>query len=80
MEKNLKLFAPASGYVIEKNVLAGQKIMPGEPLLVIADLSTVWAEADIYESDLPYVKVGMPVTLTLSYWPGKSFQGDGEFS
>ena len=40
VEKNLTLFAPASGYVIEKNVLAGQKIMPGEPLLVVADLSS----------------------------------------
>jgi len=79
IEKNLKLFAPAGGYVIEKNVLAGQKIMPGDPLLKIADLSTVWAEADIYESDLPYVTVGMPVTLTLPYWPGKSFQGEVSF-
>ena len=78
-EKNLKLFAPAGGYVIEKNVLAGQKIVPGDPLLVIADLSNVWAEADIYESDLPYVTVGMPVTLTLPYWPGKSFQGEVSF-
>jgi Cu(I)/Ag(I) efflux system membrane fusion protein len=65
--------------VFEKTVLAGQKIMPGDPLLVVADLTTVWAEADIYESDLPYVKVGMPVTLTLSYWPGKSFQGEVSF-
>ena len=78
-EKNLRLFAPSGGYVIEKNVLAGQKIMPGEPLLVIADLSTVWAEADIYESDLPYITVGMPVTLTLPYWPGKSFPGTVRF-
>ena len=76
IEKNLKLLAPAGGYVIEKNILAGQKIMPGDPLLVIADFSTVWAEADIYESDLPYVTVGMTVTLTLPYWPGKSFQGE----
>ncbi len=75
VEKYLTLFAPSRGYVIEKNVLAGQKILPGEPLLVVADLSGVWAEADIYESDLPYVKVGMPVTLSLSYWPGKTFEG-----
>ena len=79
VEKFVTLYAPATGYVFEKTVLAGQKIMPGEPLLVVADLSTVWAEADIYESDLPYVKVGMPVTLTLSYWPGKSFQGEVSF-
>jgi Cu(I)/Ag(I) efflux system membrane fusion protein len=79
VEKYLTLYAPAGGYVIEKNILAGQKIMPGEALLVVADLSMVWAEADIYESDIPYVKVGMPVTLTLSYWPGKSFQGEVSF-
>jgi multidrug efflux pump subunit AcrA (membrane-fusion protein) len=79
VEKFVTLYAPATGYVFEKTVLAGQKIMPGDPLLVLADLTTVWAEADIYESDLPYVKVGMPVTLTLSYWPEKSFQGEVSF-
>jgi Cu(I)/Ag(I) efflux system membrane fusion protein/cobalt-zinc-cadmium efflux system membrane fusion protein len=79
VEKYLTLYAPASGYVIEKKVLPGQKIMPGEPLMVVADLSVVWAEADIYESDLPYVKVGMPVILTLSHWPGKSFEGNVSF-
>ncbi len=79
VEKYLTLYAPAGGYVIEKHILAGQKIMPGEALLVIADLSAVWAEADIYESDIPYVKVGMPVTLTLAYWPGKSFRGEVSF-
>jgi multidrug efflux pump subunit AcrA (membrane-fusion protein) len=79
VEKHLTLYAPAGGYVIEKHILAGQKIMPGEALLVIADLFAVWAEADIYESDIPYVKEGMPVTLTLSYWPGKSFRGEVSF-
>jgi hypothetical protein len=69
------LTAPASGVVITREVLAGQKIGAGDPLMVIADLSTVWGEADIYQSDLPYVKVGMPLTLTLPYWPGKSFEG-----
>ena len=79
VEKFITLYAPATGYVFEKTVLPGQKIMPGESLLVVADLTTVWAEADIYESDLAYVKVGMPVTLTLSYWPGKSFEGEVSF-
>jgi membrane fusion protein, copper/silver efflux system len=78
-EKFITLYAPATGYVFEKTVLPGQKIIPGEPLLVVADLSTVWAEADIYESDLPYIKVGMPVTLKLSYWPEKIFQGEVSF-
>jgi len=78
-EKMLTLFAPASGWIIERMVLPGQKITAGEPLLVIADLSTVWADADIYQSDLPYVKVGMSVELTLSYWPDKKFTGKVTF-
>ena len=79
VEKSLVLHAPANGYVSEKMVLAGQKILAGEPLMVVADLSTVWAEADIYESDLPYVKVGMAAELTLPFWAGKRFDGQISF-
>lgn len=78
-QRAMMLFAPASGYVSEKNVVSGRKIMPGEVLLTISDLSMVWAEADIYESDLRFIKVGMPVTLTLPYWPGKTFPGKISF-
>ncbi|MFA5343564.1 MAG: efflux RND transporter periplasmic adaptor subunit [Kiritimatiellia bacterium] len=79
VEKTLTLYAPAGGYVTEKNVLAGQKIMPGEPLMVVGDLTRVWGDADIYESDLPYVKTGMAVEIALSYWPGKVFKGTVSF-
>ncbi len=75
VEKALTLAAPASGYVSEKMVLAGQKIMAGEMLMVVADLSDVWAEADLYEADAAYVKVGMEADLTLPFLPGKSFKG-----
>jgi multidrug efflux pump subunit AcrA (membrane-fusion protein) len=79
VEKTLTLYAPANGFVTEKDVLAGQKIMPGEPLMVIADLSTVWGDADIYESDLPYITANMPIELSLPYWPGKTFSGKVSF-
>ena len=79
VEKMLTLYAPSSGFVTEKNVLAGQKIMPGEPLMVVADLSTLWGDADIYESDLPYITAGMPMELTLPYWPEKKFSGKVSF-
>ncbi len=79
IEKTMTLYAPASGYVLDRLVLPGQKVMPSEPLLVIGDLSTVWADADIYESDLPNIKVGMPVELALPYWPGKKFDGKVTF-
>jgi len=75
VEKLLTLYSPASGWVTEKDVLAGQKIMPGDPLLVVSDLTRVWGEADIYQSDLPYVKVGMRVAVTIPYWEGKGFEG-----
>jgi len=75
VERTLTLESPVSGYVTEKMVLQGQHVMTESPLMTIADLSRVWGEADIYETDLPYVKVGMPAELTLSFWPGKTFRG-----
>jgi membrane fusion protein, copper/silver efflux system len=78
-EKILTLFAPTSGWILERMVLPGQKLTAGEPLLVIADLSTVWGDADIYQSDLAYVKVGMPVELSLPYWADKKFTGKVTF-
>jgi len=78
-EKFLALTATASGVVIEKNILSGQRIMPGEALLAIADLSVIWADADLYQSDLPHVSTGIPVTVTLPDWSGKVFKGKVSF-
>lgn len=75
VEKTLTLYAPAGGVVLERNVLAGEKITQGNPLMVIADLSVLWADADIYQSDLPHVREGMPLEMSLPYWPGKVFEG-----
>jgi Cu(I)/Ag(I) efflux system membrane fusion protein/cobalt-zinc-cadmium efflux system membrane fusion protein len=79
VERTMAIESPVSGYVTEKTVLQGQRVMTNDPLLTIADLSRVWGEADVYETDLPYVKVGMPAELTLSYWPGKTFRGHISF-
>jgi Cu(I)/Ag(I) efflux system membrane fusion protein len=76
VEKFLTLYAPFSGWVLERNVIAGHKIMSGQDLLVLADLTTVWGDSDIYESDLPYVKVGMTAEIALPYWPDKTFTGE----
>ena len=75
VKRTMTIESPVSGYVSEKTVLQGQRIMTDGPLMTIADLSRVWGEADIYETDLPYVKAGMPAELTLSFWPGKTFRG-----
>jgi Cu(I)/Ag(I) efflux system membrane fusion protein len=75
VQKYITIYAPMSGVVIERNISAGHNITAGEVLMTIADLTQVWGDADIYQSDLPYVHVGMPLQLSLPYWPDKVFHG-----
>jgi RND family efflux transporter MFP subunit len=75
VEKYITLYAPMSGVVIERNISAGHNLIAGEVLMTIADLTRVWGDADIYQSDLPYVTVGMPLELSLPYWQDKTFKG-----
>lgn len=75
VRKTLMIHSPATGVIIRKSALEGQYTKPGENLYRIADLSTVWVYADIYEYELPWVKVGQSADMTLSYLPGKTFRG-----
>ncbi|VAW90748.1 Probable Co/Zn/Cd efflux system membrane fusion protein [hydrothermal vent metagenome] len=61
----LPILAPISGTVIEKNIVAGSAVKAGQRLLRIADLSRVWVEGQIYEYEIPLVKVGMAVDVVL---------------
>ncbi len=74
-KKTMTINSPVNGVVIEKMVLPGQNIMPGMTLYKIADLSTLWILADIYEYELPWVKVNQKAEIELSYLPGKTFNG-----
>lgn len=73
--KTMTINSPANGVVIEKMVLPGQNIMPGMTLYKIADLSTLWILADIYEYELPWIRTGQQAEIELSYLPGKTFKG-----
>jgi len=73
--ERLPILAPASGHVIEKNVVTGTAVQPGTRLLRIAGLERVWVEAEVYESELALLAVGAPATVTLPYLPGRSFSG-----
>ena len=64
------LRAPVSGVVLEKNVLAGQRIMPGDALYRIADLSVLWLEGEVFEQDLTAGRVGQQVTAEFQALPG----------
>ncbi len=74
-EKTMTIYSPADGIVTDKMVINGQNIMPGMALYKIADLSTVWGLAQVYQYELPWIKLGDKVDLQLSYMPGKTFQG-----
>ncbi len=71
--RTLTIYSPSRGYVVQKTALQGMKVMPGEKLFDIADLSTVWVMADIYEYDLPLVRDGQTAAIGLSYFPGREF-------
>ena len=68
------ILSPVSGYVIEKNVVAGSAIAPGQRLYRIAALDRVWVEAEVYESDLPLLREGQRATVELPYLPGERFE------
>jgi RND family efflux transporter MFP subunit len=67
--------SPVSGFVIEKTALQGMRVMAGQTLYKVANLSTVWVEADVYEQEMAVARVGQRATVTLDAYPGESFQG-----
>jgi Cu(I)/Ag(I) efflux system membrane fusion protein/cobalt-zinc-cadmium efflux system membrane fusion protein len=75
VRKTLTLYSEHEGVVTSKKVLEGARIMPGEELLQIADLSKVWINANIYEYELPWVKVGQKVRVELPFAVGKPIDG-----
>ncbi len=75
----LPILSPVTGVVIEKNIVSGSAIKAGARLLRMADLSTVWVEGQIYESELPWVRVGMDAEVMLPDIPGRSFPANVTF-
>jgi len=71
--KLLTLYSPINGYIIQKQVVEGTRVLPGDKIFDIADLSTLWVIADIYSYELPMVKAGQPARIQLSHFPGREF-------
>ncbi|MDP3512793.1 MAG: efflux RND transporter periplasmic adaptor subunit [Sulfuritalea sp.] len=74
-KRTLSFRSPVGGVVLEKKAVAGMRFMPGEMLYQIADLSSVWVLADVFERDIALVKPGQKVRLAISAYPEKSFAG-----
>lgn len=73
--RTLTFRSPVSGVVMEKKALQGMRFMPGEALYQIADLSSVWVIADVFEQDIGMVKNGAKATVNINAYPGKTFSG-----
>jgi membrane fusion protein, copper/silver efflux system len=77
--RTLIIYSPTNGYVVQKMALQGMRVMPGEKLFDVADLSTVWVIADVYEYELSSIRVGETASISLSYIPGKEFKSKIEY-
>jgi len=73
--RTLPVYAPISGYVTGRTAYHGMKVMPADSLFDIVDLTQLWVLADVYEYELPRLRLGQRADMTLSYWPGRSWKG-----
>ena len=74
-KKAVTFFSPVSGYVINKTAFQGMFVKPDLTLYTIADLSTIWVQAEVYEYELPFIQVGQSASLKLEAFPGEDFAG-----
>ncbi|GMR17225.1 MAG: efflux RND transporter periplasmic adaptor subunit [Gammaproteobacteria bacterium] len=79
IRKNLHIHSPVNGTVIKIGAREGQYVTPKTELYMIVDLSTVWVYADIFEYELPWVRVGDEVEMTLTGIPGRAFTGKVDY-
>jgi len=74
-QEYLTLYSPFNGVVQDIGVDQGRKVMGGDHLVDIADLSVVWVWAQFYQDELPMLRKGLPVTITTSSYPGEKLNG-----
>jgi len=76
---HVTVYAPSGGSVVERKVTRGQYVNSGDPLFTVADLSTVWVKADVYEFQLPQIRPGQTVEITSEALPDKVLRGRVDF-
>src|SRR6266851_5102694 len=79
VQEELEIDSPVSGYITERNVLPNLTVQPETRLYTIADLSTVWVLAQVFQNDLGRIRVGEPATIAVDSYPGRKFRGSVDF-
>jgi len=72
---HITISSPVNGIITERRVTQGQYVREGDVLYTVSDLSTVWVKVDVFETDLPLVRVGQPVEITTESMPGRTLAG-----
>ncbi len=75
VKRDLTLYSPVDGFVLERKAFENVRVTPDLDLYTIADLFTVWVNAQVYEYEVPYVRLGQKAIMSLSYFPGETFGG-----
>jgi multidrug efflux pump subunit AcrA (membrane-fusion protein) len=73
--RTLTFYSPVDGFVTDRKAFPQTNVTPDMELYTVADLSTIWATAEIYEYEVPYVHLGQQAQMELSYFPGKAYSG-----
>ena len=79
IQQELEVDSPVSGYITERHAFPSTAVQPDMRLYAIADLSTVWVNAQVFQSDLARVKVGAVAAITLDTYPGRALSGRVDF-
>ncbi len=73
--RTLTIYSPISGVVMDRKAFPQTSVNPDLELYTLSDLSSVWVNADVYEYEAPFIKVGQRAEMQLSYYPGKTWSG-----
>jgi len=75
VQRNIAVESPASGYIIERDALPNEYVQPETKLYTIADLSTVWVYANVFQNDVGKLRPGVQAEVTVDAYPGRRFNG-----
>ena len=73
--RTLTFYSPVTGFVMDRKAFPQTAVTPDTELYTVSDLSTIWVNADIFEYEVPFVKIGQHAEIQLSYYPGKTRNG-----
>ncbi len=79
VQQELTVDSPVSGYITERNALPNLTVQPDTKLYTVAELSTVWVFAEVFQNDLGRIKPGDRAKLTVDAYPGRTFEGRVNF-